>query len=89
MEWLIGWLIGINLLAFALFGIDKQKARKKKQRIAEKVLFLVSLAGGSIGALLGMQIFRHKTKHLSFLLGIPSCLILNGIILWTILRFTA
>ncbi len=84
MEWIIFWLIGINVLSFLLFGIDKQNAKQKKRRIPERILFLVSLLGGSVGSLLGMQAFRHKTRHLSFLLGIPACLIVNALTVWFI-----
>lgn len=58
----------INLFAFALYGLDKFKAIHKKHRIPEKILFLVSLMGGSIGSLLGMIIFHHKTKHINFII---------------------
>jgi uncharacterized membrane protein YsdA (DUF1294 family) len=87
MEWIAIWILTVSLLAFFLFGMDKRFAKEKKQRIPEKILFLVSLLGGSVGSLLGMQIFRHKTKHLSFLLGIPACLIFNGAMVWLILFF--
>lgn len=58
---LIFYLI-INLLAFMLYGIDKKKAQKQVWRIPEKSLFLTAFLGGAFGALLGMQIFHHKTK---------------------------
>ena len=58
---LIFYLI-INPLAFALYGIDKQKAKKQVWRIPEKALFLTAFLGGAFGALIGMQIFHHKTK---------------------------
>ena len=80
------WFLGMNLLTFALFGIDKQRAKQKKYRIAEKLLFALSLLGGSVGALLGMQIFRHKTKRLSFLIGIPLCFLFNAILLSLLLK---
>ena len=57
------YLIFMNLLAFLLMGLDKAKARRNRWRIPEKTLFLSSILGGSIGAILGMQVFRHKTKH--------------------------
>lgn len=85
MEMIWAWMIGVNLLTFALFGIDKRRAIHKRPRIAEAVLFAVSLLGGSVGALLGMQLFRHKTKHLSFLIGIPLCLLCNAAILYLFL----
>ena len=58
---LIFYLI-INLLAFTLYGIDKQKAQKQVWRIPEKSLFLTAFLGGAFGALIGMQVFHHKTK---------------------------
>jgi len=74
---MIGYLLFINLLAFALMGIDKKRARQNAWRISEKALFLSALLGGSIGSILGMQVFRHKTKHWYFQLGMPLILILQ------------
>ena len=71
----IYYLIGINLVTFIFFGVDKRKARKGKWRIPEKVLIGMAIFGGSIGALLGMYTFRHKTKKRKFNLGIPAILI--------------
>lgn len=71
------YLIFINLLGFLLMGIDKQKARHRKWRIPEKTLFLTAILGGSIGSILGMQIFRHKTRHTSFVVGMPCILIIQ------------
>lgn len=69
------YFIFINFTAFLLMGMDKSKARRGKWRIPEKTLFLSAILGGSIGAILGMQIFRHKTKHASFRIGMPCILI--------------
>lgn len=71
------YLLLINLTAFALMFADKSKARRGNRRIPEKVLFLSALAGGSIGAIGGMLACRHKTRHLSFVLGLPSILLLQ------------
>ena len=71
------WLIVINLVGFIQMYVDKQKARKDKWRIPEKQLFLVALVGGSVGSILGMYTFRHKTKHKSFVIGMPAILILQ------------
>lgn len=57
------WLIAINLVTFAVYGADKRRARRGAWRVPEKTLFLLPLLGGSVGALLGMRVFRHKTKH--------------------------
>ena len=72
MRMLVIYLIGINLLTFAIFGIDKWKARKRKWRIPEDTLIWLSIVGGSVGALLGMYLFRHKTQKRKFNLGIPA-----------------
>ena len=72
---IIYYLIGINVLAFLLFGIDKWKAKRDKWRIPEATLLLFAVLGGSIGALLGMRVFHHKTKHKKFLIGLPLILL--------------
>lgn len=74
------YVAAVNIIAFVMFGADKSKARRRKRRIRERSLFLVSLAGGAVGAFLGMKIFKHKTKHKSFTFGIPAILILQVII---------
>lgn len=71
----------INLFAFLLMYTDKLKARKRAFRIPESTLFTTALIGGSPGCLLGMYTFRHKTRHRSFVLGIPLILIIQLIIL--------
>ena len=75
--WVWYILLGINILAFSLMGIDKQRARRHLWRIPEKTLFLVVLLGGGIGGTLGMFFFRHKTKHWYFRLGFPAIAILE------------
>ena len=60
------YLIAVNILAFALMGIDKYKAQHHLWRIPEKTLFLSAIIGGSAGAIFGMNLFRHKTKHWYF-----------------------
>lgn len=74
---LLIWVLVMNVLAFALMGADKSKAGGGKRRIPEKTLFLSAVLGGSIGAIGGMNFFRHKTKHLSFQIGLPLILILQ------------
>ena len=68
------YLFTINAVALVLMLVDKIKAKKNRWRIPEKILFLAAIAGGSIGSLLGIYLFRHKTKHFSFLLGMPLIL---------------
>ena len=79
------YLLIINTVTFLTFGLDKWKAKRKEKkesvrRIPEKTLFLLSAFGGSIGALLGMKAFHHKTLHKTFRFGIPAILALQLII---------
>lgn len=80
------YLIIITVVTFFVFGIDKYKAQKSKWRIPEKVLFLLSVIGGSVGALLGMYTFRHKTKKLYFKFGIPLILIVQIVLIYFITK---
>ena len=74
---LIVYLFAVNLFAFILYGMDKNRAKRGEWRIKEKTLLGVAVIGGSIGALLGMHVFHHKTKHVYFLYGIPAVLFLQ------------
>ena len=79
------WLILINVVTFCAFGLDKWKAKRKEKkesvrRIPEKRLLALAALGGSVGALLGMRAFRHKTLHKAFRLGIPAILALQILI---------
>ena len=74
------YLIVVNVIAFFLYGADKHKAKKGAWRISEKTLLLVAVIGGSIGAILGMHIFHHKTKHWYFRYGLPVILIVQVVL---------
>ena len=74
---LLIYLAAVNLAAFVLYGIDKRKAVKHKWRIPEATLILIAAIGGSVGALLGMFFFRHKTKHIKFIIGVPLILVIQ------------
>jgi uncharacterized membrane protein YsdA (DUF1294 family) len=89
MRYLLIYLMIINIIAFAAMGIDKLKAAKGRWRISEKALFLLAAAGGSIGSIAGMFTFRHKTKHLSFRIGLPAILILQCAAAYSLWRFLA
>lgn len=78
---ILGYLIVMNGIGFLSMYLDKQKARKRAFRIPESTLFMIAVIGGSIGSLLGMYLCRHKTRHLSFTLGIPAILILQLLVL--------
>ncbi len=71
------YLIIINVIGFAIMFIDKQKAKKGKWRIPEKVIFIVTALGGGIGTISGMYAFRHKTQKLNFTIGLPFITILE------------
>lgn len=74
---LLYWLFFINTASFICFYLDKRKAIKKKYRISEYSLFLLALIGGSIGSILGMYVFHHKTKKLKFKFGLPLLLFIQ------------
>lgn len=74
---IVAYFIVMNIAGLLVMYLDKHKARKHKWRIPEKTLFIVSLLGGSIGTWSGMYIFRHKTKHWYFVIGMPLILVLQ------------
>ena len=76
MKLLLYYLLLINAAGLALMLVDKWKAKKNRWRVRESTLLLIAALGGSVGSLAGMYLFRHKTRHLKFTLGIP--LILAG-----------
>lgn len=89
MKYLLIYLLAVNLALFALMGIDKYKAAHEKWRIRESTLFIMAIIGGSVGGILGMRAFRHKTLHTAFRLGFPAILFVQilfiaGISIWAI-----
>ena len=83
---LLVYLVIINIVGFAMMGIDKKKAKKRSFRIPEASLFIIAVIGGSLGSVAGMYFFRHKTRHWYFVYGMPAILILQ-IILALVLYF--
>ncbi len=73
-------LVILNLFGFVQFGVDKAKAQKGQWRIPEKTLFVTALLGGSLGCILGMKVFHHKTQHKSFTIGMPAILVLQIVV---------
>ena len=71
---LLLYLAAVNVVAFAVYGADKRRAKKERRRVPEKTLFLLAAIGGSLGAWAGMYAFRHKTRHWYFVWGIPAIL---------------
>lgn len=74
---LIGMLVIMNLIGYMSMWSDKRRAIKKQYRISEKTLFTIALLGGSLGSILGMNQFRHKTKHWYFKYGMPLILVMQ------------
>ncbi len=83
---LTSYLAVINFTGFALMGIDKYKAKKRAFRIPEATLFIVAIIGGSVGSLIGMYLFRHKTRHRSFVFGMPLILLLQIALVYAVLN---
>ncbi|MFS0636360.1 DUF1294 domain-containing protein [Mesobacillus foraminis] len=80
MEGLYVWILAMLLLngyGFYLMGSDKNRAVKGRYRISEKTLWLTALFGAAAGMTIGMQVFRHKTRHLQFRLGLPALAVIN------------
>ena len=77
LKYAIVYLIIVNILAFFAMYIDKKRAKMGKWRIKEHTLFILALIGGSIGAIIGMYTFRHKTKKAKFFIGFPVILIVE------------
>ena len=87
ITYLLWYLAAVNLVTFTVYGADKAKAKRGAWRVPEKTLFLLPLLGGSLGALLGMKVFRHKTKHWYFVWGIPLILVAQiALAIWLYLR---
>lgn len=72
-----GYLIMMNLIGFAVMGLDKRRAVKRLWRIPESTLFIIALIGGSIGSIIGMYFFHHKTRHWYFVYGMPVILLVQ------------
>lgn len=71
----------MNIIGLFIMGIDKSRAKRHAWRIPEKILFLVSAFGGSVGTWAGMYLFRHKTKHWYFVVGMPAILVVHIVII--------
>ena len=78
---LLYYLIVINVVTFLVYGIDKWKAKQGSWRISEATLLILAVIGGSIGALLGMKVWHHKTMHKKFKYGLPLILIIQIILI--------
>lgn len=77
---IIIYLVIVNLIGFFIMWLDKKKAQHSRWRIKENTLFLVAAIGGSIGTIIGMYTFRHKTQKTKFILGFPAILVIQILI---------
>ncbi|AYC29811.1 DUF1294 domain-containing protein [Paenisporosarcina cavernae] len=85
MKFVLLYILVTSAVGFVMMGMDKRKARKNQYRTSEKTLWIVAIIGGAIGSFLGMNYFRHKTKHASFKWGLPFLAIVQIVIFGYIL----
>ena len=81
------YFIGINIFTFIVYGIDKWKSKQSGWRISEASLLMLAIIGGSIGALLGMNVWHHKTRHKKFRFGLPLILFAQILLIFLILKY--
>ena len=86
MRLLFLYLFIMNAAGVISMLVDKRKAKKKLWRIPEAMLLTIAALGGSVGSLIGMYTFRHKTKHIKFTLGVPAILMAQLVLAWVLLR---
>lgn len=79
---ILSYIVMVNIIAFILYGVDKRKAKKNQWRISESNLISIAFIGGSLGALLGILVFHHKTKHYKFKILIPLFLIIHCFLIY-------
>ena len=84
IQTIVYYLIALNIVTFFIYGIDKWKARQAKRRIREAALLGLAVLGGSIGALLGMKVWHHKTMHKKFKYGLPLILLVQIALIYLI-----
>ena len=76
-SYILIYIVAVNIIAFAVYGADKYFAKKRMWRVPESTLMLLATLGGSVGALCGMYVFRHKTQHKLFTVGVPLIMTLQ------------
>ena len=86
MDAIIIYVTMINIIAFLMYGVDKWNAKHELRRIPEKTLLGIAAVGGSVGAYVGMQLFRHKTRKPKFYIGIPTIVVIQVAIVLYVCR---
>ena len=86
-QFMTAYLCIINIIGFAIMGVDKKRAIRGAWRISEASLFFTALIGGALGTTLGMEYFRHKTKHRYFKLGMPAILLCQVVVLGILAKY--
>ncbi len=86
MQGIVSYLICMNLVGLCMMGVDKARAKKHAWRIPERRLLLCSLLGGSLGTWAGMYLFRHKTRHWYFVIGMPLIFFLQTAAIFYLIR---
>lgn len=81
----IAFMFAVSLVTFIAYGVDKIKAKRGSERISEQRLLILAFIGGAVGALLGMLLFRHKTRHLKFIICVPLFLVLQVVALLSLM----
>jgi uncharacterized membrane protein YsdA (DUF1294 family) len=87
MNFIFIYLAVINIAGFIMMGADKSKSRKRNRRVPERRLFLIAFSGGAAGIWIGMQLWRHKTKHETFFVGVPFIFIFNVLCVYLIMKW--
>ena len=85
MKYLYLYLALINLVLFCVMGADKLRAKRHSRRVPERTLLALAVLGGSVGGMLGMLVFRHKTRHAKFYLGFPAIFLCEAVLAYLIL----
>ncbi|MUK86897.1 DUF1294 domain-containing protein [Ornithinibacillus sp. L9] len=75
------YILAVNLIGFLFMGVDKRKAKNNQYRLPERTLWGIAILGGAIGSLVGMKVFRHKTKHRSFVIGMPLLIVVHLVLI--------
>ncbi len=83
---LICYFVTVNICGVLFMGLDKWKAKKRSWRIPEATLFIIAVIGGALGSIIGMYLFRHKTRHWYFVYGMPAILVIHILLVLFVLK---